>query len=138
MRELDRRVAVEVMGWRGGPCRWCGGTGRGEGHAEGLRCWMCFGDRVALAQQYSGSMDAAWHVVDKVHAMGHALVLEYKAGLRRWFALFDLEDGHDTGSVAAETAPEAICRAALKAVRVSAAPAAPVPPAPPARPGSTS
>lgn len=66
----------------------------------------------------STDIRAAWMVVDQMHLLGHAITLERWTGkpeLGEWSAAFILENGHDTGCKVAESAPLAICRAALVA-----------------------
>lgn len=68
--------------------------------------------------RYSTDIAAAWQVVEQMHLLGNALALERWLDMpskNKWLALFTLENGHDTGSHVAESAPLAICRAALVA-----------------------
>lgn len=67
---------------------------------------------------FSTDIAAAWLVVEQMHLLGHALALERwldTPNKNKWLALFTLENGHDTGQHVAESAPLAICRAALVA-----------------------
>ena len=71
---------------------------------------------------FSTDIAAAWLVVEQMHLLGHALALERWLDMPRqnkWLALFTLENGHDTGCKVAESAPLAICRAALVAVSMA-------------------
>ncbi len=71
---------------------------------------------------YSDDIAAAFAVVEALHARGCDLQLFDCRSLENypgWYALFDLPDGHDTGSKVGVTAAEAICRAALAAASAS-------------------
>ncbi len=64
---------------------------------------------------YSGEIAAAWEVVEKI---GGVAMDDNGEGLTypRWAVFFNLPDGGTSRQVEAESAPLAICRAALLAV----------------------
>src|SRR5262245_13080744 len=117
VRPLDFEIAEKVMGWK-----------RGQKYGNGNGDWILPDGRTHgytwdTTPRFSTKLDAAWLVVECLAAMGHGLVLEQwlrNQGVRNgWVALFDLADGHDTGQHLEETAPLAICRAALAAVKAA-------------------
>jgi hypothetical protein len=91
-RELDQRVAIEVMGWT---------------LYAGNRNYRQSGEPVP---DYSTDIAAAWLVVEALLARGIYVCVEYASG--RWNCWAG------TVNVHAETAPLAICLAALKATEV--------------------
>jgi hypothetical protein len=102
-RELDTLVAEKVMGWR-----------RKEEPSD-IWClsppWVTrHGALVPFSQTpgYSTEIDAAWQVIEAMQAYCCDFTLE-KAG-SAWYAEFIV------GSAGADTAPLAICLAALAAV----------------------
>lgn len=113
-RELDVLVAEKVMGqtdFAHLEMKWEEGSSRdGKDGWSGFVC-PCCGDS-ELSQQmcampYSTSIADAWQVVEKA--------TYYEAswsGLHHWY--LELGEGH--GEAEAQTAPLAICLAALKAV----------------------
>ena len=96
-RELDALVAEKVMGWTNVRFICHGLSLRGEVDGEPS-------EKVPF---YSVDIDAAWDVVEKI---GTSFTLER---YNRWYVEFG-----DRYSAAADTAPHAICLAALKAVGV--------------------
>ena len=114
--ELDALIAEKVMGWewniRNGQCyaeHWC---------SNAADCWP----------EWSPSTDitAAWEVVEKLRNWpnGHYwLSLSQIAGVRgEWrsgFSYGGMAVNHSPKFVVADTAPLAICRAALKAITPS-------------------
>lgn len=112
LRALDARVHREVMGR---PCHFDSGP-----WFEDESTWENGTRRWASVPPYSSEIAAAWLVVEKLSGMGHGLVLQdwtYK-GSAAWAALYDLANAHDTGHIMNESAPVAICLAALRAVQV--------------------
>lgn len=110
-RELDAIVASRVMGWAS---------------ADVDTAMLCASGSIAACSEmttghvpdYSTDIAAAWLVVERIHEHGHAITVERWLGnpeLGKWSAAFTLENGHDTGQCVAESAPLAICRAALVA-----------------------
>lgn len=112
--ELDERVAVEIMGetliYEGG-LMW---------KAVPIGHYMLFSDA------YSSSVSASWQVVERMRAAGWSVCLAdeqpgkpHPEGRPAWRCTFippdrlavDMADGWG------DTAPEAVCRAALAAVR---------------------
>lgn len=82
-------------------------------------CWWEKGWGPRHCDEYSSDIRDVWQVVDHMAGQGIHLVLEdWRRTHKLWAALFDLPDGHDTGQVIAETAPLAICRAALMADKI--------------------
>ena len=102
-RELDALVAEKVMGIK--LCR-CYGQKPNE-HNSSARCFDCKCINSSMA--YSTDIAAAWEVVEKLAAYNPSKFLIEKCGA--WLVRFD--DGTFTPG---ETAPHAICLAALKAV----------------------
>jgi hypothetical protein len=97
-RELDREVAEKIFGLHYPP--------EHQQRDNGWQ-WCNWSDGRPLCA-YSQLIQGAWRVVEK---MGQPFYLEFSNGV--WFAMF----GDDLGNgVMAPAAPEAICRAALKAV----------------------
>ena len=102
-RELDAAVAERVLGWKRGDLR-CGdmpwyppGTGRYLG-----------GGRMDLPE-FSTDISAAWEVVEHLATPDEALTITYAKGT--WVVAV----GSVEVSATSESAPEAICRAALLA-----------------------
>lgn len=117
-RELDALVAEKVMGWTACDAneaypRWMHGdpgdefaeAGRGRGCAPLTTAW-----RVPYSR-YSTDIAAAWEVVEKVRG-DRDVWLQWDSETSIWGCQF-FSGGHECF---ADTAPLAICRAALKAV----------------------
>ena len=122
-RELDRIVAERVMELPAKSIRLCGTDECVEVwtdnpfYADGI-CNRRDVQGVCDPPSYSTDIAAAWKVVERMHECGHAIVLERWLDMpskNKWSALFIMENGHDTGQRVAESAPLAICRAALVA-----------------------
>lgn len=120
--ELDELIAEKVMGLPraelGGACPKCGGGTRiGTGRAWCSNCteWI-----YSPYPEYSTDIAAAWSVVQRsIPRQNFSL---YVIG-PIWHCFFDLDmDAQNTFvnkfEARADTAPLAICRAALKAIRV--------------------
>lgn len=108
-RELDCAVAEEVMG-----LRIC--------HDPGCAAWggLHEFDEGEEIPHYSTDIAAAWEVVDRMKEVGR--FPEIRFGYDGWYAIHHEGDhhcGHPCVKAGAteSTPPEAICRAALKAVR---------------------
>lgn len=105
-RELDCAVAEKVMGWTRVPAE----SGRKElwaypeMHPE-ANMWN------VEVPNYSTDISTAWKVVEKI---GNIVLSGPEAESNKWLATFDTEKGSSWGN----TAPHAICLAALKAVGV--------------------
>jgi hypothetical protein len=105
--EIDKLVAIHVMGWETRKY-----YGSGDGYHEhyirdgGKYENVHYPDR----WQPSNYIDSAWEVVEK---MGHftQLTSDMYHGKLKWHCSFSVVD-----SVDAETAPLAICRAALLSI----------------------
>ena len=96
--DLDALVAERVMGWRE---VWIEPrSGRARGHAAS--------NRIFDVPPHSTDIAAAWRVVGKLAD------LTLWEGGGHWNARFGIDSWDDTMS--GDTVPEAICRAALKAV----------------------
>lgn len=99
-RELDALVAEKVMGldcsWR---CVTLDGTGRDRGPARRIK-------------PYSTNIDAAWEVVEKLKENHTVNIHGYSDG----WEVGLIGPGSAAVDGQAETAPHAICLAALKAV----------------------
>ena len=115
-REMDARVAVEVMGWRNV-------RRRIRLVPPGWRLWDWIivgndGTGTRSVPPFSANLAAAWKVVAEMERRGFFVALDNR-GWREtdgyWceFASADYEEG---GRATAPTAPLAICRAALAAL----------------------
>lgn len=109
LRELDAKVAVEVMGW----------VKPDPAYHE----WIRLGEKAPGATtddipRYSADIRLAWLVVEKVVADGMTVILNRLDGNDHW--TFCIGEGDAVnGEIAeaeGETAPQAICRAAILAV----------------------
>lgn len=103
--EMDRLVAERVMGWEPKPPRW-NGWWYYEDHRpdEDSKCF-----------QPSTNIAHAWEVVDRMKIRGDDVCLDFYRSHDQWQVSTNAPKGR--GSCAsADTAPLAICRAALKAV----------------------
>lgn len=129
--KLDQAIAVEAMGWKldaeiNGDPLWVRAWRHDERYpndddkfaAECIR-----GDRGDTCGCWMPSSDiaVAWRVVDEMKRRGWSLSLTFIAVEDEWIAHFFKGDVQtdETG----DTAPEAICRAALAALRSTSAPA---------------
>jgi hypothetical protein len=112
-RELDAVVAEAVMGWTITNRRDSWGNRIVEGPFDGCDCGShCVADTIP---EYSTSIGAAWEVVGKLDLLGSRGPLGGLALLKSG-DLWELQDEAHITYTQAETAPLAICRAALKAV----------------------
>lgn len=133
-RELDALVAVRVMGWghthdidyvEGDPwyssCRQCGETGASGG---AILDWE-WGDAplpgCPVPPSFSTDIATAWRVVEKMRAAGYATIHVscgcdiHGVPVPGWYASFFQSAAIRGASATADTAPLAICRAALAA-----------------------
>jgi len=119
-REMDARVAEKVMGWESVTDEL--EIAKREGVPECVdsqrwhrkQVWFNGNEKMACEEcgtlpDYSTSIAAAWEVVEKFEAMQ---LFRYTTG--RYIAC--LADGNSLHEGEADTAPLAICKAALKAV----------------------
>lgn len=140
-RELDALIAEKVMGQslasfcdyfkgqrcdgkRLTRCNACGAQGHGNCYGPGRGGALqvdC--ENVCSAPSFSTDIAAAWLVVGKLRESGRVLTLSvdecgFPGGEWRCFMQWDVESGDNEGHCWADgqTAPLAICRAALKAV----------------------
>lgn len=117
-RELDALVAEKVMGLRvewgqDTPCPDCDEVGRycgGRAWCSPCRAWY-----YSAYKDYSTDIAAAWEVVERLVAGGERHFVVEKAGA--WLVRFREGDW-----LPGETAPHAICLAALRAVGYEANP----------------
>lgn len=98
--ELDREVAEKVMGWK-----W----------NSGLLWWDVppDGTNIVADFQPSSNIADAWLVVEKMPMSIWPVFKGFEATVYHWCA--ELEGDYE-GFAEADTAPEAICKAALKAI----------------------
>ena len=140
-RELDALVAEKVMGWAlehrlvgagtlADPKRLEPEQAVYRVRSEADSYWQNWSpdgaDRVLddMLPRYSTDIAAAWDVVEWLHDAGKLFVL-WATTQGRWIAQVFIRGDDDTGPVAdkdADTAPRAICLAALQAVDVVARP----------------
>jgi hypothetical protein len=124
-RELDALVAERVLGWKL--------IDRIEmGWGEGPDVWDCTNGKDAdecyspTRQHFAPSTDisAAWAVVERMreNGFGPTLWSDSQFSMPHWYAHFDPPIGKTKGiEKQADTAPHAICLAALAAVAPAAA-----------------
>jgi hypothetical protein len=122
-REIDERVHREVMGiqWDAKRCRVCGwplSFDRGTGCVVGDCSYRGeFHGRADEAPSYSENLLLAWRVVEKLKADGIYLGIDnFGYDGEEWRVCVSLPDPEGYEAVEAETAPLAICLAALKAI----------------------
>ena len=97
-RELDALIAEKVMGQNTRGLSGCGSWGCG-----------CSSDPYPHLPKYSEDIAAAWRVVEKLDGTYEPVIERHGPGWTAWF---------DSNQAWADTAPLAICLAALKAVGV--------------------
>lgn len=111
-RELDQRIATEVMGYvvapeNDGDFDFVRGVERGEaprwGHAWPL-------------EDFSENMAHAWYVVERMVALGWYSYVCVRDGIAMVVFCWPMDTRETVGQ--APTVPLAICRAALKAVKL--------------------
>ena len=110
LRELDEQIAVEVMGWTRDGENILGPIYYGKSGSSRRSANTKTGVGMVGVPRYSSSIEAAWIVVEKMREKGHAFHFDTTRGFVH--ATFDACTSHR-----AETAPLAICRAALAVVR---------------------
>ena len=138
-RELDRRVAEKIMGWRReganyhtkrkhSPSKDFPGEIIDNWDSKGphdflispesdeLRIANCGCESTTDLPDYSTSISDAWLVVDKFRDDGYAH-FNLRSTSLSWSAVFD-RAGYGSFEARADTAPRAICLAALKAMGV--------------------
>ena len=110
-REMDALVAEKVMGWEFAP---------ELTKATGSDCWMEWNEdksdyRVRGCWIPSASIAAAWEVVEKLKHLGFTLgFLSNEDERLQWDVSFGPNGMSEKNCVYEDTAPLAICRAALK------------------------
>lgn len=116
-RELDALIAEKVMGWPPKPAHagWQGDVVPSLADPKWVQAGPDRGWEMVFLPNYSTDIAAAWKVVEKMRETPKPFfsLAWYISG--RWGAAFL---GHDDGTDAemADTAPHAICLAALRAV----------------------
>lgn len=126
-RELDAEIAERFMGWRwwrssitgrrclfpSEPPEWF--TELATGNEPLVGDW----DHISLPP-YSTSIADAWHVVERLNALGWLVGLEQidTAQGRQWRTSLDRISPYGIEDEFATTAPLALCRAALRAVEM--------------------
>jgi hypothetical protein len=122
-RELDALVAEKVMGWKyrqSSPdpkkhfCREYGndaGWWLKPSMTPGAKHWACA--TCSPPPAYSTDIAAAWEVTEK---LAEDFMLVYAVAHAGWRARFEHAEGWWKGEAYADTAPLAICRAALAAL----------------------
>jgi hypothetical protein len=100
MREMDIQVAILVFGFDAGK------NALGQPVING-RC---------ICPDFSTEISDAWMVVDKMKEDGWYIDI---GNYREWFVSFTRQPEDDSFAGSGETAPEAICRAALEALEKS-------------------
>jgi hypothetical protein len=121
-RELDALVAERVMGLWSRHALDTTRLGETVGYKSGRACPVCLVELdgeddpgQCSVKPYSTSISAAWEVVEKLQEFSFELI--YLDGKMHWEATFAPLHLNETRAIA-ETAPLAICKAALKAVDV--------------------
>lgn len=124
--ELDMLVAQKVFGWKWDEkrCRACGGTI--VPHPDFPGCWIdnCSmrpipkdEERADAILNYSGDIKAAWSVVEHLRAQGYVVaVVTCRSGWACDIGPGDMSYLDMMRGYGEESAPLAICRAALQAV----------------------
>lgn len=116
-RELNFAVGERVMGWRRNP--------NGMMHGESQEVLVA--DNGSTRSVYCGcdedwnpaeSIEAAMEVVEKMMESGWQVNITGEDEAPRWYVEFDAREGDKTllANHGAESLPEAICRAVLKAI----------------------
>jgi hypothetical protein len=106
MSELDKRIALEVMGWKYDATIF-GGEG---GWIEPVNGWWD-----TDVPEYSTEINPAWQVVEHMRELGWSCEM---SGFDDWYVEFAKIEDHllIIRHRNADTAPEAICLAALAAM----------------------
>lgn len=91
-QSVNDLIARHVMGWKSSPVR--------------------------MTSNFAGDISEAWRVVDKMHVLGWRVTLMSGYDFK-WNAQFSTDA--KMGLAVEATAPEAICRAALRALEVPGA-----------------
>jgi hypothetical protein len=109
-RELDFQIAIKLMGWTSGPLA----PGVEPGPMHHLVPPNFSGGEAPKVPHYSTDIAAAWLAMDKLCELrGNDLALERHSG--GWSVMSEAGE-HGTELAGAQTAPHAICLAALKAL----------------------
>jgi hypothetical protein len=108
-RELNELVAEKVMGWRY--------VTFPDGAMPHVKHWHGPNDE-CLLPDFSGSINAAWQLVEKLIEAGWNVGVDKYARTSPCVEVNIWNAGNDEVIQLADTAPLAICLAALKTVRV--------------------
>lgn len=114
--DLNKRIAIEVMGLKPFEKKWESGA-----HSGFLDSWLDENNKEVSRPlpNYSGNIEAAWEVVNKLtQSRACCFELKWYVGESPWECKISFSDGehHPTYEAGAFTPPEAICLAALKAL----------------------
>lgn len=107
-RELDTLIAEKIFGW----------------HLDEHNMWAIPGNTFLIyasctnIPSYSTDISAAWEVVEKFKAVTR-LEKRFNDDTTKWFCELSLGIGEGCCTAYAETAPHAICLAALEATQLS-------------------
>jgi len=120
--DLDKLVAEHIMGWTDlrKQKHWWNKFDETE-EWYGTYTTIAPSTMRSKVDDWSTDIEYAWLVMERVASLGCRLVLEdwreceKDSGIHGWAAYFDIPGGHTTEQVVAESAPLAICRAALLA-----------------------
>lgn len=112
-RELDALIAEKVLGWS-----WDEKTAISP---SGSRNAVKAGDPFWWLPEYSIDIAAAWEVVEKMKQLDFNFTLQNDSFISGWEAAFSKANSH-TVWFREESAPHAICLAALQALRGSNGP----------------
>lgn len=113
--ELDRLIGEKVMGWACKDAYGCDGLVWFDASGSEL---IDYGP-TAYGWSPSTNIAHAWEVVERVRLQDYgSLELWWDAGAEWWCALFRFKS-ETPEMLTADTAPLAICRAALKAIALS-------------------
>lgn len=114
-REIDSLIATKVMGWKILTCK--GIKIIAPPDYDGPD--MMINADIKVIPSYSTDISAAWQVVEKMQEYGYILMLDATTTSEYYISFVGLKDGsHISFFGNANTAPMAICRAALKCVGV--------------------
>ena len=108
--QIDKLIAIKVLGYpeldlEDAPCPYCGNIMRFCGSRSW--CSLCSEWRHSAYKKYSDEISSAWEIVEKLTDGETPNDCELRTSVRGWRC--DLYKGYAN----AETAPLAICRAAL-------------------------
>lgn len=118
-RDIDAWIAQEIIGLAridlgSANCPYCGSEmWQGKDRA---RCSQCNEWRYSPYKEYSAEISAAWEVVEKLHLMVRPSILSGNWVAMKFERVYLSGKWEGVGEATADTAPLAICRAALLAI----------------------